>query len=240
MTRGGWRVWPGSLPRGRCRSRRRGATRTCSTRYADAARPRRHSPRWWSDTGRPSAASAGRGCGTPPTPTTRPRSSSTSWPATPARCGTVPRSPGWLVRVAHLTCLKCRRRHARRPAAALPAELPAARVPDAAAEREQAAIVAEELSALPERLRAVLVLCAVEGHSNSEAAAALNCPKGTVDSRLAAAKARLRSRLVRRGVGLAAAALNRPCRGSGPSRPRGRGPTPRRTPPSCTPAELPP
>jgi len=113
---------------------------------------------------------------------------------------------GWLMRVAHLTALKVRRHHARHPAAELPADVAAAHRPDDAAAREERAIVAEELAALPDKFRAVLVLCAVEGRSNTEAAEALGCPRGTVDSRLAAAKAKLRQRLVRRGVGVAAVA----------------------------------
>ena len=113
---------------------------------------------------------------------------------------------GWLARVAHLTALKVRRHHARHPAGELSADVPGATPPDGVALREERAIVAEELAALPDKFRAVLLLCAVEGRSNTEAAEALGCPRGTVDSRLAAAKAKLRSRLVRRGVGLAALA----------------------------------
>ena len=112
---------------------------------------------------------------------------------------------GWLMRVAQLTALRVRRHHARHPAGELPADL-AERRPDDGAAREERAIVAEELAALPDKFRAVLVLCAVEGRSNTEAAEALGCPRGTVDSRLAAAKAKLRQRLLRRGVGLAAVA----------------------------------
>ena len=112
---------------------------------------------------------------------------------------------GWLMRVAQLTALKVRRHHARHPAAALPDDVPERR-PDDGAQREERAIVAEELAALPDKFRAVLVLCTVEGRSNTEAAEALGCPRGTVDSRLAAAKAKLRQRLLRRGVGLAAVA----------------------------------
>ena len=112
---------------------------------------------------------------------------------------------GWLMRVAHLTALKVRRHHARHPAGELPADV-ATTHPDGAAAAEERAIVAEELAALPDKFRSVLVLCAVEGRSNTEAAEALGCPRGTVDSRLAAAKAKLRQRLLRRGVGLAAVA----------------------------------
>ena len=113
---------------------------------------------------------------------------------------------GWLLRVAHLTALKVRRHHARHPAAGLPADVAAAQRPDDVAAREERAIVAEELAALPDKFRSVLVLCAVEGRTNVEAAEALGCPRGTVDSRLATAKAKLRQRLLRRGIGVAALA----------------------------------
>ena len=50
------------------------------------------------------------------------------------------------------------------------------------------------------------MLCYLEGRSNSEAAALLGCPRGTVDSRLAAARQKLYQRLVSRGVTLSGVA----------------------------------
>ena len=52
-----------------------------------------------------------------------------------------------------------------------------------------------ELARLPERLRAVVVLCDLEGHTADDASALLGCPIGTVKSRLSRARARLRDRL---------------------------------------------
>ncbi len=58
----------------------------------------------------------------------------------------------------------------------------------------------EEVTRLPERYRSALVLCDLEGQTHEQAAALLRCPVGTVKSRLARARERLRSRLTRRGV----------------------------------------
>ncbi|MFO0849475.1 MAG: sigma-70 family RNA polymerase sigma factor [Gemmataceae bacterium] len=117
---------------------------------------------------------------------------------------------GWLARVAHLTALQHRRNMARRTTDALPADPPGPTPDpaDGAATREDRAVVTEELAGLPDRLRAVLVLCGLEGRTNTEAAALLGVPKGTVDSRLAAAKKLLHARLARRGVTAAVAAVS--------------------------------
>jgi RNA polymerase sigma factor (sigma-70 family) len=61
-------------------------------------------------------------------------------------------------------------------------------------------ILDEELSRLPERLRAAIVLCDMEDLTHEQAAAQLGWPVGTVKSRLARGRQRLRLRLVRRGL----------------------------------------
>jgi hypothetical protein len=58
----------------------------------------------------------------------------------------------------------------------------------------------EELSRLPDRYRAVIVLCDLEGLSRKEVARQLGCPEGTVASRLARAREMLARRLTQRGV----------------------------------------
>lgn len=63
-----------------------------------------------------------------------------------------------------------------------PAERQAARpLPDAtAAGRELGDVLDRELAALPDRYRAALVLCVLEGLPLREAAQRLGCPPGTV------------------------------------------------------------
>ena len=65
----------------------------------------------------------------------------------------------------------------------------------------------EELDRLPDRHRSPLILCGLEGLSLAEAAARLGESEGSVRGRLARGKARLRSRLARRGLAPAAVAV---------------------------------
>ena len=65
----------------------------------------------------------------------------------------------------------------------------------------------EEIGKLPEKYRAPIVLCHLEGRSHEEAARVLRCPVGTLSGRLSRAREVLRSRLGRRGVKLPAGAL---------------------------------
>ena len=65
---------------------------------------------------------------------------------------------------------------------------------------ELAAVLHEELDRLPDRFRMPIVLCDLEGCSCEQAARHLGCPVGTLGSRLARGRERLRNRLARRGV----------------------------------------
>lgn len=109
---------------------------------------------------------------------------------------------GWLYRVAWLTARKLAGRVHRRKPEPLTTE-PTATMPSSS-ENDVRAVIDEELLGLPERFRSVAVLCLIEGRTNTEVAGLLGIPKGTVDSRLSTAKAKLRERLLRRGVAAAA------------------------------------
>jgi RNA polymerase sigma factor (sigma-70 family) len=64
-----------------------------------------------------------------------------------------------------------------------------------------------EIGRLPDKYRIPLVLCYLEGKTNEQAAQHLRCPPGTVFSRLARARERLRLRLTRRGLALSTGVL---------------------------------
>ena len=60
-------------------------------------------------------------------------------------------------------------------------------------------VLHEEIARLPQRYREAIVLCHLEGLSTAAAAQRLSCAHGTILSRLARARERLRGRLARRG-----------------------------------------
>ena len=114
----------------------------------------------------------------------------------------------WLHGVARRAALDARARASRRKAmekrlgAMLPVE-----PTDQTMASELRTILDEELARLPERHRAAILLCELEGLSRREAAARLGISEGTLSSRLTRAKSRLRDCLIRRGFTLSAAAL---------------------------------
>jgi len=77
-------------------------------------------------------------------------------------------------------------------------------VENVAATREFERHVATALDALPEKLRIVMVLAAIEGYNTSEVATLLGLPEGTVKSRLHLARKRLAEDLRSAGVWTAA------------------------------------
>ena len=68
-------------------------------------------------------------------------------------------------------------------------------------------VLDEEIARLPEKYRAPVVLCFLEGQTHEEAAQQLRWPVGTLKSRLARARARLQGRLTRRGLAPSAGLL---------------------------------
>ena len=71
--------------------------------------------------------------------------------------------------------------------------------------REHAELLHAEIERLPRVFRVPVILCYLEGLTVHEAARRLRCSHGTVRSRMARAREKLRRGLVRRGVSLSAA-----------------------------------
>ncbi|WP_165249356.1 RNA polymerase sigma factor [Paludisphaera soli] len=116
----------------------------------------------------------------------------------------------WLHRVALRASGRARRAESRRRSAerrAASRSAPGPVAPPDPDRREIAAVVQEEVDSLPDPYRAAIVLCDLEGLTCEQAAARLGCPVGTVASRLARGRERLRERLRRRGLDPRAAIL---------------------------------
>jgi RNA polymerase sigma factor (sigma-70 family) len=114
----------------------------------------------------------------------------------------------WLYTVAYRAALQARNRQGRTVLCeAHQFDTLPARDAEDPAWRDLRPVLDEEISRLPEKYRAVFVLCHVQGRTNAEAARELRCPAGTVLSRLARARQRLQDRLTRRGVTLGAGAI---------------------------------
>ena len=116
---------------------------------------------------------------------------------------------GWLHRVAYREAVRvgseaARRRASERAAALARAELS----PGSEADDDLRAAVHAELDRLPEAYRQALVLCDLEGLSKAEAAHRLGWTEGSVRGRLERARALLRGRLARRGLGASAGAVD--------------------------------
>jgi len=113
----------------------------------------------------------------------------------------------WLYGVAQRTSLKARALR-RMPAMSWAGESLASF--DASRDQVQAELrdlLDRELSRLPDKYRAPVVLCELEGRSIKEAAQTLDCPAGTVASRLARGRNLLAKRLTRQGLVTSSVAL---------------------------------
>lgn len=107
----------------------------------------------------------------------------------------------WLYGVAHQTALKARATTAKRRAR----EKLVTVIPEPAFEPRELwddlqPLLDQELSRLPDKYRAVIVLCDLEGKTRKEASQHFHLPEGTVATRLATARAMLARRLARPGL----------------------------------------
>jgi RNA polymerase sigma factor (sigma-70 family) len=120
---------------------------------------------------------------------------------------------GWLHEVAHRIAIKARvsvvrRRTLERQAMAMsPPTIEPDKQDEAAAWNELRPVLHAEVDRLPEKYRLPVILCYLEGKTNEEVAELLQWPVGSVKGRLSRARELLRSRLMRRGMGLSAAFL---------------------------------
>jgi HlyD family secretion protein len=125
----------------------------------------------------------------------------------------------WLYGVARRVARRARADRARRAACqrrgALMAENPVFKGYDPP---ELVPEIQEEVDRLPEKYRAPIILCYLEGLTHEEAASQLRVPVGTVKIRLSRGRERLRGRLIRRGLApaLIASALSASTRGAIP------------------------
>jgi RNA polymerase sigma factor (sigma-70 family) len=114
----------------------------------------------------------------------------------------------WLYGVAHQTALNARATAARRKKwERQVTQMPEPTVTDQDLWGDLQHVLDEELSRLPDKYRAVIVLCDLEGKTRKETAQQLGVPEGTVAGRLARARVMLAKRLTQRGVALSGGAL---------------------------------
>src|SRR3954452_20356811 len=106
----------------------------------------------------------------------------------------------WLYGVAVRVANKARVRRARR--IGTPGELPDVPAPPAPPPADWLPLLDAALARLRDRARRPILLCALLGRSRAEAAAELGIAEGTLSSRLARARDRLRGRLARLGAAL--------------------------------------
>jgi RNA polymerase sigma-70 factor (ECF subfamily) len=106
---------------------------------------------------------------------------------------------GWLVRIAFRLALdqlrSSKRREQRDTLWSLPEHQPRPAAEDLAASNEFQSHLDHALEELPEKLRLVLLLAAMEGHTLNEIAAMIGVPVGTVKSRIFLARKQLAEKL---------------------------------------------
>ncbi len=117
----------------------------------------------------------------------------------------------WLHGVAHRTATRLRDKDARRRRHEAEAAMSGARPAGVAVghepgctTRDEVEALHEEIDRLPERYRAAIVLCDLQGLTHEEAARRLGRPVSTISTRLSRGRERLKGRLSRRGLALPA------------------------------------
>jgi RNA polymerase sigma factor (sigma-70 family) len=114
----------------------------------------------------------------------------------------------WLYGVAWRTARKARAREARRIACQRQTARPeAVELPDDLEWRDLRPVLDEAIGSLPDSYRVPFILHYLQGATVSAVARQLGWPRGTVATRLARARERLRLRLERRGLALSAGTL---------------------------------
>ncbi|HEV2947795.1 MAG TPA: RNA polymerase sigma factor, partial [Gemmataceae bacterium] len=114
----------------------------------------------------------------------------------------------WLYGVAYRLALKLRATAARRQARERQAgQMIATQTSLEPTWTDLRPILDEELQRLPDKYRAPLILCYLEGKTNVEAGRLLGWPAGSMSKRLARGRDLLRSRLTNRGLAFSTAAL---------------------------------
>jgi RNA polymerase sigma factor (sigma-70 family) len=113
----------------------------------------------------------------------------------------------WLHGVAYRVALSLRRRRLRLRVREVPEVDVAQAEPADISWREVRGVLDQELERLPERLRAPLLLCYLQGKTRDEAAQELGWSLSTLRGRLERGRDLLRGRLTRRGLTLSAALL---------------------------------
>ncbi|MGE3804333.1 MAG: sigma-70 family RNA polymerase sigma factor [Gemmataceae bacterium] len=113
----------------------------------------------------------------------------------------------WLYQVAYFVSLRARRRSTRRREQEVQGMIPVASDPARNVESEElGTLLDDELSKLPEKYRAPLVLCGLQGKTSEEAARELGWPLGSMSRRLSRGRELLRQRLLKLGYTVPAAA----------------------------------
>src|SRR5262249_24597049 len=111
----------------------------------------------------------------------------------------------WLYGVAHQTALKEKQSAAMH----FTRERPVIEMPEPRSGRQGRAqdleeLLDQELACLPDKYRAAIVLCHLEGRTRKEAAHHLKIPEGTFSTRLMTARKMLAKRLSRQGLAMTA------------------------------------